>query len=317
MRNLTASNAKSASHPVGSGRAFAAAVACYLIWGIIPLVFQVMGRLGISPWEILANRMVWATPVALVFVLIARQGREVLAALRAPRTLAWLALSSVLIAGNWGIYIWAVNSGRVLETALGYYINPLLGMAAGAVIFNERIDRLGWIAIGLAILGVTVQAVAAGGLPMVSLALAVSFGGYGIVRKRVAASAQAGLLIECVLLAGFGLAYLGWLQHTGAGHLGKSLPATAWLLACGPLTAVPLVLFAWAARRIPLSSLAFLQFLGPTSGFAIGVLQGEAFTPLRALSFVFIWGGVAVFAYAAWQRSRPELRATELVEPAE
>jgi chloramphenicol-sensitive protein RarD len=306
------------SAPGGESRsALGAAIVCYLIWGFVPLVFQAMGRLGISPWEILANRTVWAVPMALAFVLVARQGREVLAAIRTPRTLAWLTLSSLLIAGNWGIYIWAVNSGRVLETALGYYINPLLGMAAGALIFDERIDRLGWVAIGLAVLGVVVQAVAVGGLPIVSLALAVSFGGYGIVRKRVAASAQTGLLIECLVLAVFGLAYVTWLQHTGVGHLGRSWPATAWLLACGPVTAVPLVLFSWAARRIPLSSLAFLQFLGPTSAFAIGVMQGEAFTPLRALSFGFIWGGVAIFAVAAWKNSRPELRATELVEPAE
>jgi chloramphenicol-sensitive protein RarD len=301
---LTTSVALSASPPAGSGRAFSAALVCYLIWGIVPLVFQAMGRLGISSWEILANRTIWALPVALVFVLMARQGAEVLALLRRPRTLAWLALSSLLIAANWSIYIWAVNSGRVLETALGYYITPLIGMAAGALLFHERIGRLGVAAIALAALGVAVQALAVGGLPIVSLALAVSFGGYGIVRKRVAASAQAGLLIECLLLAGFGLAYVAWLQATGAGHLGASAPATAWLLACGPVTAVPLVLFAWAARRIPLSSLAFLQFIGPTTGFVIGVAQGEAFTALRALSFLFIWSGAMVFAYGAWRRTR-------------
>jgi chloramphenicol-sensitive protein RarD len=287
------------------------------MWGIVPLVFQAMGRLGISPWEILANRTVWALPMAFVFVVAARQGGQVRAALRKPRTLAWLALSALLIAANWSIYIWAVNSGRVLETSLGYYINPLIAMAAGALIFNERIDRLGALAIALAALGVAVQAIAIGGLPVVSLALAVSFGGYGIVRKRVAAAAQTGLLIECLMLAGPGLVYVLWLQGSGVGHLGASLPATAWLLACGPVTAVPLVLFSWAARRIPLSSLGFLQFIGPTIAFFIGVAQGEAFTPLRAASFAFIWGGAAVFAYGAWRRSRPELRATELVEPAE
>jgi chloramphenicol-sensitive protein RarD len=304
--------------PGGESRlALAAGVGCYLLWGIVPLVFQAMGRLGISSWEILANRTVWAVPMALVFVLAARQGGEVLAALKSPRTMAWLALSALLIATNWSIYIWAVNSGRVLETSLGYYINPLLAMAAGALVFHERIDRLGMLAIALAALGVAVQAVAIGGLPLVSLALAFSFGGYGIVRKRVAASAQTGLLIECLLLVGPGLAYVLWLQRSGAGHLGASLPATAWLFACGPVTAVPLVLFSWAARRIPLSSLGFLQFIGPTIAFFIGVAQGEAFTPLRAASFAFIWGGAAVFAYGAWRRSRPELRATELVEPAE
>jgi chloramphenicol-sensitive protein RarD len=152
--------------------------------------------------------------------------------------------------------------------------------------------------------------VAIGGLPIVSLALAVSFGGYGIVRKRVAASAQTGLLIECLLLAGFGLAYVIWLQARGEGHLGAGAPvASAWLLSCGLWTAVPLVLFAWAARRIPLSSLAFLQFIGPTTGFIIGVAQGEPFTPLRAASFAFIWSGAAVFAYGAWRRSRWVARA--------
>src|SRR4051812_41078695 len=219
----------SQAEPGGERRlALASALVCYLIWGIVPLVFQAMGHLGISPWEILANRTVWAVPVALVFVLMARQGAEVVAALRNPRTLAWLTVSSLLIAANWSIYIWAVNSGRVLETALGYYITPLIGMAAGALLFHERISRLGLAAIGLAALGVAVQAVAIGGLPILSLTLAVSFGGYGIVRKRVAAPAQTGLLIECLLLAGFGLAYVVWLQARGAGHLGASPAATAW-----------------------------------------------------------------------------------------
>src|SRR4249919_2226453 len=168
-----------AAAPGGETRlALAAALVCYFIWGIVPLVFQAMGRLGVSPWEILANRTVWAVPVALVFVLMARQGGEVLAVFRNPRTLAWLALSSLLIGANWSIYIWAVNSGRVLETALGYYITPLIGMAAGALLFHERIGRLGLLAIALAALGVAAQAVAAGGLPVISLTLAVSFGGY-------------------------------------------------------------------------------------------------------------------------------------------
>ncbi|HEY8003201.1 MAG TPA: EamA family transporter RarD [Phenylobacterium sp.] len=305
------------SAPGESRLALGAGIGCYLLWGVVPLVFQAMGHLGISSWEILASRTVWAVPMALVFVLAARQGAEVLAVLRNRRTMAWLALSAMLIAANWSIYIWAVNSGRVLETSLGYYINPLLAMAAGALMFGERIDRLGAVAITLAGLGVVVQAVAIGGLPLVSLALAFSFGGYGIVRKRVAASAQAGLFIECLLLVGPGLAYVLWLQHAGVGHFGAGWPATTWILACGPITAVPLVLFSWAARRIPLSTLGFLQFIGPTIAFVIGVLQGEAFTPLRAASFAFIWGGAAVFAFAAWRRSRPELRATALVEPAE
>jgi len=308
----------SSSAPGGDSRlALSAGIGCYLIWGVVPLVFQAMGHLGISAWEILASRTVWAVPMALVFVLAARQGGEVMAALRNRRTMAWLTFSSLLIAANWSVYIWAVNSGHVLETSLGYYIIPLLAMAAGALIFHERIERLGALAIGLAAMGVAVQAIAIGRLPLLSLALALSFGGYGIVRKRVAASAQTGLLIECLLLAGPGLAYVVWLQARGAGHLGANLPATAWLLACGPVTAVPLVLFSWAARRIPLSVLGFLQFIGPTIAFVIGVSQGEAFTPLRAVSFAFIWSGAAVFAFGAWKRSRQVMQAVAETAPAE
>jgi chloramphenicol-sensitive protein RarD len=307
-----------ASAPGGEARlALTAGIGCYLIWGLVPLVFQTMGRLGISPWEILANRTIWAAPSALVFVLVARQGRQVLAAVRDPRVIGWLTLSALLIAINWMTYIWAVNSGRVLETSLGYYLNPLLAMAAGALVFRERIDRIGALSIALAAVGVAIQALALGRMPIVSLTVAFSFCGYGIVRKRVAANAQTGLLIECLILAIPGLAYVLWLQHSGAGHLGASPVATAWLVACGPITAVPLLLFSWAARRVPFSVIGFLQFIAPTLSFVIGVLQGEAFTAARAVSFVFIWGGAAVFAYGAWRRSRTVAQALAEVAPAE
>jgi chloramphenicol-sensitive protein RarD len=308
----------SSSTPGGDARlATAAGIGCYTIWGLIPLIFQLIGRLGVSPWEILAHRTVWGAPAALVFVLLARQGRAALAVFRDPRTLGWLALSAALIAVNWSLFIWAVNSGRVLETSLGYYILPLISMAAGALLFGEKLDRMGCIAIGLAGAGVVLQALALGHLPLVSLLLAVSFGGYGIVRKRVKAEAQTGLLVECVLLAIPSSAFVLWLQLHGAGHFGQSLPLSAWLVACGAVTAVPLVLFAWAARRLPLSAMGFLQFIAPTLTFAIGVLQGEVFSPLRGASFALIWAGVAVFALAAWRRSRPALGAAAESVPAE
>lgn len=295
--------------------ALGAGIGCYLIWGIVPLAFQAMGRLGISSWEILAARTVWATPVGLLIVLLARQVPEARAVLRNRRTMAWLVLSSLLIAGNWSIYIWAVNSGRVLETSLGYYIIPLIAMAAGAALFHERIDRLGAASMTLAAIGVVLQAVAIGGLPVVSLALALSFGAYGIVKKRVAVSAQTGFLIECGLLAGPGLAFWLWLGAQGQGHFIASQAHAAWLVACGPITAVPLVLFGWAARRIPLSALGFLQFISPSIGFVIGFLQGEPFTPLRAASFAFIWLGATIFACGAWRRARL-VRAALAIEAA-
>jgi chloramphenicol-sensitive protein RarD len=294
----------------------AAGIGCYVIWGLVPLLFQLLAHAGASPWEILAHRTLWGAPAALALVLVARQGRQTLALVRQPRTMAWLSLSAALIAINWSTYIWAVNSGRVLETSLGYYIVPLYNMAAGALFFRERINRAGAVAIALAAAGVAVQAVALGQIPLVSLLLAGSFGSYGIVRKRVAAEAQSGLFVECALLAIPGLAYVAWLQSGHGGHFGA--PATAaWLIACGPITAVPLVLFAWAARRIPLSAMGFLQFITPTMTFFLGLRQGEAFSALRGASFALIWAGVAVYALAAWRGRRPEPVAAAEAAPAE
>ena len=281
-----------------------AGIVCYLIWGFVPLVFQAMGRLGMGSWEILAHRSVWGAPTALLFVLMAGQGAQVIAVFRNPRLLRGLCLSALLIGSNWALYVWAVNSGRVLETSLGYYLTPLLNMAAGVVFFKERMDRVAVGAMVLASIGVVIQALAVGHLPWVSLILAVSFGGYGIVRKQIAADAQTGLFIECLILALPGMVYALWLPSTGGAHFGLTPTDTLWLLAAGPITAVPLVLFSWAARRIPLSTIGFLQFIGPTIAFAIGVQEGEAFTPLRALSFVFIWSGAGVYALGAWLRMR-------------
>jgi chloramphenicol-sensitive protein RarD len=290
--------------PGGESRlALAAAVSCYTIWGVVPLAFQAIGRLGVGPWEIHAHRIVWSVPVAALFVWMAGQGPQALAVTRQPRTLAWLFLSSLLIATNWVVFIWAVTSGRLLETSLGYYINPLVSMAAGALLFREHIGRIGMAAIALALAGVAVQSLALGHLPWVSLVLAFSFGGYGIVRKQVAAEAQTGFLIETLLVGLFAGGYIAWLGAQGASHFNQPV-AAAWLVACGPITSVPLVLFAWAARRMPLSVMGFLQFLAPTISFLIGLAQGELFTPLRAASFALIWGGAAVFVYGAWRRTR-------------
>lgn len=293
-------NASSA--PGGETRlALAAGVGCYLIWGFAPLLFQVIARQGVDPWETMAHRTVWAAPTALLFVLAARQGRQVLRVLTNPRLMAWLTLSALLIALNWSIYVAAVTSGHVLEGSFGYYITPLINMASGALLFRERIDRVGWIAISLAGVGVVFQGLALGHFPLIALALALSFGIYGIVRKQVAVDAQAGLLIECALLSVPGIAYLVWLGDRG--HFPETPGATSWLIAAGPLTALPLVLFAWTARRIPMSMLGFLQFIGPTIGFAIGIVQNEPFTGLHAASFGFIWTGVAVFVLGVWRRS--------------
>jgi chloramphenicol-sensitive protein RarD len=307
-----------ASAPDGEARlALGAGIACYFVWGFVPLVFQTIGHMGVGPWEILGHRVLWSLPTAALLVALAGQGGHLVEALRNRRTLAWLALSSLLIATNWVVFIWAVNSGKVLDAALGYYITPLVNMAAGALLFRERISRLGGLAMGLAAVGVAVQSAALGGLPVVSLALAFSFGGYGIVRKRVAADAQTGFLIECLVVGLPALAYVLWLARAGQGHFAVSPAATAWLVAAGPITAVPLVLFAWAARRIPLSAMGFLQFLSPSISFFIGLAEGEPFTPLRAASFAFIWGGAAVYLGGAWSRARAMRLAVAEASPAQ
>ena len=302
---------QAAAAPDGEARlALAAGVVCYLVWGAVPLLFMAMARAGASPFEIVGQRIVWAPLWAGLLVLVTGRGPAVIAAVRTPKVMGLLALSAVLIATNWSVYVWSVNNGRNIEASLGYYIIPLMAMAAGALLFQERITRLGMVAIGLAAVGVALQAVALGRLPVISLFLAVSFGGYGVIRKMVDADAQTGLFIECALLALPGVAFLAWLSHHGHVAFGSSLGASALLASAGPVTVAPLALFAWCARRLPMSSIGFLQFIGPTIGFFIGVATGEALTPMRIVSFVFIWGGAAVFIYGAWRAGRRVERAS-------
>jgi chloramphenicol-sensitive protein RarD len=225
--------------------------------------------------------------------------------LRQPKTLGLLSLSALLIGSNWLIFLIAVNHGHTLEASLGYYINPLLNMLAGTLLFRERISRLGMVAIGLAVLGVIFQTLALGHPPVMSLALALTFCFYSVIRKQVAADAQSGLFIECLVLTVPGAAYVAWLEMHGQGHMTTSLSDLSLLLLLGPSTVAPLAAFAWSARRIPLSTLSFIQFIGPTVQFGIGLANGEPFTNLRAISFGSIWSGVIVFAYGAWRKTRP------------
>lgn len=310
-------NAATAGGGDSARAALVAGVACYVLWGLSPLVYQPMGRAGADAWEIMGHRALWALFWAGGLVWLAGQSQQLRRVLASPRTLAWLTASTLLIAFNWGVFVWAVNNGRTLETSLGYYLNPLFNMALGAWLFRERISRLGYVAIALAAVGVLLQGVALGHLPYVSLALAVSFAAYGVIRKRVEADAQTGLFVECLIMAPLGLAWLVWIQAQGAGHFFDSGTAAFWLFMAGPITVGPLVLFAWAARRMPLSTIGFIQFIAPTLSFTIGVLQGEPFTVTRGVSFAFIWGGAAVFLFAAMHRARAARRALkDAAEPA-
>lgn len=274
------------------------------MWGAAPLLFLALGRAGAESLEIVAQRSIWSAPCALVLVLLAGQGGEVLRLLRSPRRLGLLAVSSLAIASGWALFVWAVDHGHNLDAALGYYINPLLNMAAGALLFRERISRTGLVAIALAAVGVVLQGVATGHLPLIALFLAGAFWIYGIIRKQIDTEAQSGLFVECLFILIPGIAYAVWLGHTGSGIFGRTPQGTLLMMLAGPVTVAPLALFSWTARRLPLSVVAFLQFISPTMGFVIGAWLGEPLSLLRLMSFGFIWAGAAVFAAGAWAEVR-------------
>jgi chloramphenicol-sensitive protein RarD len=287
-----------------SRRVLAVGVAGYIIWGLIPAWFILAGRLGAGSWEIVGQRALWSAPWAGLLVIIAGQGDQVRRVFASPRLLGQLAVSALMLVGGWSVYVWAVNNGHNIESSLGYFINPLLNMAFGAWLFRERIDAVGLAAIGLAVIGVALQTLALGHPPLIALFLAATFTVYGVIRKRIEVDAQAGLFVESALMWPVGLALVLWLGHAGTTRFGHGAPVTLVLLALGPATVAPLALFAWTARRMPLTSVAFLQFTGPTLGFLIGLAIGERLNLTGALSFGFIWAGVAVFLIGAWRRSR-------------
>ena len=269
----------------------------------MPLLFKAAAWAGAGAWEMVAWRSVWALVVAAVLVLATRRSAEVRRVLASPRTLGLLCLSGLTIGINWSLFVWAVNAGHTLEASLGYYLNPLLSVAAGMLLFRERIGAAGWLAIALASVGVAVQTAALGTLPLAALGMATSFCLYGIIRKHVAVDALVGFMIECVVLVGPALAYGLWLQARGVGHAAQPLAGGLMFLA-GPASVAPLVTFSWAARRMPLSTLGFIQFVSPTVQFFIALASGEPLRPLGFLAFAFIWAGVAVYAVTAWRKTR-------------
>lgn len=295
-------NPKTPSSQIHRG-ALAAGITCYVIWGFIALLFQAIGRRGAGPWEILAHRALWSVPTCWLLVTLGGLWPQVRQVMRTPHALGWLALSAALIAINWITFIWAVNSGQVLQASFGYFITPLISMAGGALIFHERLSRWGALAIGVAVLGVAVQGVAVGGLPLVSLVLGLAFGGYGIVRKHIAADALTGLFVECVLIGGVGLIYVILVEHAGSGHFFDSPATAAWLIATGPTTALQLALYVWAARRIPLSFMGFMHFLSPAITMLVGLAEGEPLSGLGMAAFALIFLGAAIFSVDTWKRS--------------
>jgi chloramphenicol-sensitive protein RarD len=280
-----------------------AAASAYGLWGFLPLYFKLLGHA--EPTMILAHRIVWAMPTVLVLVALAGKLRDMIAAIVQPRIVFALLASGIAIAGNWTIYIWAVTHNHVLEGSLGYFINPLITFVFAALLFGERFNRLQVAALVTATLGVINQAVVVGRFPWVSLSLAVSFAIYGAIRKKTPVDSRVGFAIETLWLAPFAGAYLVFLLPPGVAAFGQGrLQDVALFMAAGPVTAVPLILFALGARKLKLSTIAILQYIAPTLQFAIGIASGEAFTARHAVTFGLIWTAVALFTLSAWQAER-------------
>jgi chloramphenicol-sensitive protein RarD len=285
------------------------AVICYATWGLAALVYIPMKGFGADPLEILAHRSVWALLLSAGLVWYLNQSEAVKIALFNPKTLGLLVVSAFLMASNWGVFVWAVLNAHLLEASLGYYLNPLMNMVVGALYFKDRLDKTALFAVILAILGVLLQSIAIGSLPVVAIFLAISFTLYGVIRKLVHVAALPGLFIECLVLFPFGLSLLIWVHIQGLGHFFEGPHQAFWLMITGPVTVFPLVVFAHVAKRLSLSTMGFIQFLSPTIGFMIGLFMGEPFTLLRALSFAVIWLGVIIFAYGLYQNHRREKQA--------
>ena len=291
-----------------------AGVAAYSLWGLFPLVFHLLR--SVSPGEVLIHRIVWSF-VVVVGLLVARRERHWLRAVRAlPGALPRLTLAALLIATNWLVYIWAVNNDHVVEAALGYYINPLITVALGVVVLGEHLRRPQLVALAFGAAAVVVLSVAYGQVPWISLVLACSFGGYGFQKKAVPVGTVTSLAVETLVLLPPALAGLVVLQATGdAAFLHGSVGRDLLLVSLGVVTAVPLLLFGTAARRIPLSLLGLLQYLTPTLQLMCGVLVfHEPMPPARLAGFVLVWVALAVLgADALGERRRTA--AVPVVEP--
>ncbi len=296
-----------------SARGVAYGLAAYLWWGLCPLYFKAVSHVPAA--EVLAHRIFWS--LALLTLLLARRGDLGAAwrAARQPRLLLALAATTLLVAANWFIFIWAVANARVLEASLGYFINPLVNVVLGMLLLRERLRHLQWASVALAAAGVVVLGVKLGGVPAISLALAISFGLYGLVRKVIAVGGMAGLAIETALLTPAALGAFWWWHGRGDLVFGGLDRATDLLLvASGLVTALPLVWFANAARRLRYATVGFLQYTAPTLQFLLAVaVFGEPLSRVRLLSFALIWIALALYSYDVWRRGvaarRPPLAA--------
>lgn len=271
----------------------AAALGAYVLWGLFPIYFKQLE--GVPALEVIAHRILWC----LLFMLLLLGARGRLAPVwqhaRTPRTLGRAALAGGLVMTNWFVFVWAVGENRILETSLGYFITPLIIIVMGVVVLGERLRPRQWLAVSFAVAGVAIEGWRIGGLPWVSLALAGTFGSYGLLRKQLPVDAAGGLLLETACAVPFAAAYLAWLG--GSGSFGNVLHTDLLLAAAGVLTAIPLLLFAIGARRLPLATVGFLQYVAPSLSFLVAIfLYDEPMNAARLTAFAAIWAGLALYS---------------------
>ncbi len=282
-----------------------AAFIAYLMWGVLPIYFKVVE--DVAALEVLVHRIVWAVPFGALIILARRQWPGVRRALADARVFGFLALAAVLIAGNWFVYIFAVQNDQIYQASLGYYINPLLFTVVGVFVFGEKLRKFQVAAVLLAAAGVLVLTFSGGQFPAIALFLGTSFTIYGVIRKQVVVGGMPGLFIETLVLFPVSAAYLLWIMRSGVSAFASGGPSmVGLLLLAGPVTVLPLLCFALAARRLNLSTVGFMQFIAPTLQFIIGVLYGEELTTAHAVCFSLIWLAVGLFSWDAWRASRIE-----------
>lgn len=280
-------------------------VFAYGIWGVLPVYLKQLH--GVDSMEVVGHRILWSVPFGAIILTVRKQWRETLKAFASPRMLMFLGFSAAVIAGNWLLYVWAVAHDRVLQASLGYYINPLMFVAAGVIVLKEKLSQIQIVSVALAAVGVAILTIGAGVFPWVSLALALSFTTYGYARKMIVVGAMPGLFIETVLLSPFAFLFLMWFSGAHGLAFGQGdMRLDALLVAAGPITVAPLVLFALAARRLRLSTIGFLQYIGPSGQFVLGLYYGEPFTLYHAICFGLIWSALAALSIDAVRRNRAE-----------
>jgi chloramphenicol-sensitive protein RarD len=290
-------------------------VGAYLLWGLFPLYWPLLRPAGAL--EILAHRMIWSVLLVALLLLLSRGWPAVLRLVADRAKLARLTLAAALVSVNWGVYIWGVNNGHVVETSLGYFINPLLTILLGVLVLHERLRATQWIAVAIASLAIVVLTLDYGRLPWIALTLAVSFASYGFLKKQVGAGALESLAVETAVLAGPALITLFVLADRSRLTFGHHGPVNALLLVgTGVVTAVPLLLFGASARRLPLSTLGLLQYLAPVLQFAVGVgIRHEPLPPARLAGFALVWLALAILTVDALRRQRPGAVTEPASEP--